>query len=420
MHASRVRRTSTAAARRESRKGFTLIELLVVISIIAVLISLVTPAVQQARAAARLLECQNNVKNICLALTNKTTNDSGRLPFVREGYLLDDSAAPVTLAGVQGATMGSWVTQILPQMDQGPLSDAVQNLYEADATATLQGRYDAAFGNLDGTVKSFVCPDDAANDQQPFGLSYRVNTGYIASAYWPVPGGDTDGQPNAHLPNATAYAWPGTNSASDAAQRQVKTGAMFNPAVETDDQNTSGVGSTNRSQFADVLGAVPASVGRLTLDKIANQDGVTSTIWVSENDTLSHWLFGDTYDLAFGARVVVEDGFPGEYDVVGVQPYRRAGVDYNDPLVADGINYDAGGNDSAKRPRPSSEHNGGVVIVGFCDGRATSISDSLDRGVYLKLLSSGGSSLTVGRDVANVNIRGLSYQSAVNDSDYAR
>ena len=91
----------------------------------------------------------------------------------------------------------------------------------------------------------------------------------------------------------------------------------------------------------------------------------------------------------------------------------------NTPADADGINYDAGGADAANRPRPSSEHNGGVVIAGFCDGRATSISDSIDRGVYLKLLSSGGSSLTASRAIGGI-AAGLSYQSPVNDSDYAR
>ena len=420
MQVSRARRTPTAAARRESRKGFTLIELLVVISIIAVLISLVTPAVQQARAAARLLECQNNVKNICLALTNKVTSDSGRLPYVREGYLLDTSANPVTLNGVQNATKGSWVTQILPQMDQGPLDAAVQGLYEVDfqgtaPTVALDARYNAAFrdAGVDGTVKSFVCPDDEANDRQPFGLSYRVNTGYIAGAYWPAPGSER-GEPRLHIPNAVAYGWgPDT---------QVKTGAMHNPPLETEDGLA--IGSTAKTLVApaNVSVATPASRGRLTLDRIASQDGVTSTIWVSENDTLSHWLFGDTYDLGFGARVEVDANnalFPAEELLDGfTQPYVRQGVNYDDPAIADGINYEAGGTDSANRPRPSSEHNGGVVIAGFCDGRASSISDTIDRGVYLKLLSSGGSTLTFPRTGGAYD--GLSYQAPINDSDYAR
>src|SRR5271165_4075244 len=97
--------------------GFTLIELLVVIAIIAVLISLLLPAVQSAREAARRLQCVNNLKQIGLALHNYiSANDTlppGALPaWVQENLVYINNGDFSVHA------------RLLPFLEQSPLYNA--------------------------------------------------------------------------------------------------------------------------------------------------------------------------------------------------------------------------------------------------------------------------------------------------------
>jgi prepilin-type N-terminal cleavage/methylation domain-containing protein len=98
------------------RAGFTLIELLVVIAIIAVLVALLLPAVQAARESARRAGCQDNLKQIGLAMHNYHS--------IHNSFPIGYIAWPNTNLNVTSPGW-SWATAILPMIEQAPLYAAV-------------------------------------------------------------------------------------------------------------------------------------------------------------------------------------------------------------------------------------------------------------------------------------------------------
>ncbi|MDO4584752.1 MAG: DUF1559 domain-containing protein [Planctomycetia bacterium] len=139
------------------KKAFTLVELLVVIAIIGMLVGLLLPAVQQVRAAARAMQCANNLKQIALAAHGYGSLHDGKFPCTSTQY--DYAGGRTGAGGIQGLVMRdgnySWFTTILPHLEQSTVYDVVD--FTKPYTQYCNG--DQSGAPLMTVIPAYICPD---------------------------------------------------------------------------------------------------------------------------------------------------------------------------------------------------------------------------------------------------------------------
>ena len=164
--------------------GFTLVELLVVIAIIGILVALLLPAVQAAREAARRTQCNNNLKQLGLALQNHINSNGEQFPWRIGGPLGGKPTVPPNRAYIGG------MVQFLPYLEQQQIYDQISspNTFDGQAYDAWEAApWDTNYNPWQTNIAAFLCPSDTGADTLDFGgLSYLLSNGNYAS-WWGDP-----------------------------------------------------------------------------------------------------------------------------------------------------------------------------------------------------------------------------------------
>jgi prepilin-type N-terminal cleavage/methylation domain-containing protein len=148
--------------------AFTLIELLVVIAIIAILIGLLLPAVQKVREAASRAKCQNNLKQVALAVHTYADNNGGNL-------------TPLVIYK-PNVRWTSFFFELLPYIEQANLAQALLAASWVTFSAQIPGYPSApnSYVEVYGKMPLYTCPS-AASYNDSLGVGYADYTNYAAN-----------------------------------------------------------------------------------------------------------------------------------------------------------------------------------------------------------------------------------------------
>ncbi len=387
--------------RRGVRLGFTLVELLVVITIIGILIALLLPAVQAAREAARRITCNNNLKQLGLALhnygtsskvfpqglvmgTNASSTNAGNPAdtYIHVNSYADPlTEAQQTAQGVGGAVGyhgTSWILRIMPFIEGGATAKAWNYQYAVCAgsltSGTVSGVGNVALASMD--VKGLYCP--TRRNQLRIGVD-DVMMMTVPGA-WQAGGTDYGGCIGRHMglttslgsrgSGASYFALPTTNRQLSITYGPINTAAGTTSTKWVVSDTVAGTGTGNCAAITGfgIFGQMNQSTSYAAI-----RDGTSNTIMTGELQRIITLQSSGPYNASTGPTS------PGYYSkdgwAIGGEPtlFTTGYMLSTTTLMNNGITSS-----------PGSEHSNGANF-GLADGSVRYISTTVDPNVFCLL-----------------------------------
>jgi prepilin-type N-terminal cleavage/methylation domain-containing protein len=318
------------------RAAFTLVELLVVIAIIGILVALLLPAIQAAREAARRSQCQNNLKQLSLAMLNYEGSQKAFPPSV-----------------LLGTNLGAWSAQarVLPYLEESNLFQGIDFKLSYSAQTT-----DAGKAVKLQKIKVLTCPSEqndrpklaATGDVDNWYINYAVNVG-VWKVWDPTTqtGGEGAFYPNSHL--SPGRYTDGLSNTTCMAEVKAFTPGLQTPKLASATQPTSpgdvcGLGGTQKAEY-------------------------THTEWTDGKMKESGYTATFTPNTSVPCTI---GGSPADIDWVNANESATA----TDPPVYAAVT--------------ARSFHAGVVNAAFMDGSVHGVSDGVDLAVWQALATRAG------------------------------